>query len=44
MMANMKKARFIEDRFLCFPKQSEAGLPIKELCRESCFRTARFYK
>ena len=40
----MKKSRFTEEQIIGFLKQAEAGLPIKELCRNAGFSDATFYK
>ena len=40
----MKKSRFTEEQIIGFIKQTEAGIPIKELCRNGGFSDATFYK
>ncbi len=40
----MKKSRFSEEQIIGFFKQAEAGMPIKELCRQGGFSEATFYK
>lgn len=40
----MKKSRYSEEQIIGFLKQAEAGMPIKELCRNGGFSDATFYK
>ena len=40
----MKKSSFTEEQIIGFLKQAEAGMPIKELCRNGGFSDATFYK
>ncbi len=41
-MTEMKRNRFTEEQIIGFLKQSEAGLPVKELCRRGGFQMQRF--
>jgi putative transposase len=40
----MKKSRFTDSQILAILKQSEAGTPVPELCREHGISSATFYK
>jgi len=40
----MKRSRFTEEQIIGFIKQAEAGLTIKEMCRNGGFSDAIFYK
>ena len=37
------KKRFSEEQIIGFLKQAEAGVPVKELCRQQGFSDASFY-
>lgn len=37
------KKRFTEEQIIGFLKQAEAGVPVKELCRQHGFSDASFY-
>lgn len=37
------KKRFSEEQIIGFLKQAEAGIPVKELCRQHGFSDASFY-
>ena len=43
-MTDMKESRFTEEQIIGFIQQAEAGMPIKELCRNGGFSDATFYK
>jgi putative transposase len=43
-MTDMKTSRFSEEQIIGFLKQAEAGMPVKELCRQGGFSDATFYK
>jgi putative transposase len=43
-MTDMKNSRYSEEQIIGFLKQAEAGMPIKELCRNGGFSDATFYK
>jgi len=40
----MKKSRFTDSQILSILKQSEAGTPVVEICREHKISSALFYK
>lgn len=40
----MKRKRFTEQQIIGFLKESEAGVPVKDLCRKHGFSDAAFYK
>ncbi len=40
----MKRSRFTEEQIISFIKQGEAGLPVKELCRNGGFSDTTFYR
>ena len=40
----MKKSRFTDSQILSILKQSEAGVPVTELCREHNIGNSTFYK
>lgn len=40
----MKKSKFTDSQIMAILKQSEAGSPVPELCREHGMSSATFYK
>ena len=40
----MKKSRFSDEQIVGFLKQAEAGIGVKEICRQGGFSDATFYK
>ncbi len=40
----MKKSRYTDSQIMAILKQSEAGTPVPELCREHGMSSATFYK
>ena len=40
----MKKSRFTEEQIIGFLRQAEAGIPVKEVCRNGGFSVVTFYK
>ncbi|MEG0974777.1 MAG: transposase [Comamonas sp.] len=43
-MMNLKKSRFTEAQILGLLKQAQAGMPVKEQCRQDGLGDARLYK
>jgi putative transposase len=43
-MTDMKKSRFSGEQIIGLLKQAEAGVAVKELCRNGGFSDATFYK
>jgi putative transposase len=42
-MTGMKSSRFTDEQIIGFLRQADAGMPIKELCRNGGFSDATFY-
>ena len=40
----MKKAKFAETQILAILKQADAGLPVKDLCRQAVSSAAAYYQ
>lgn len=40
----MRKSRYSDEQIIGLLKQAEAGVPLKELCRQGGFSNAIFYK
>ena len=40
----MRKSKYTEEQIICFLRQVEAGMVLKELCRKRGFSDASFYK
>lgn len=40
----MRKSRYTEAQIIGFLKQAQAGMPVKELCRQGGFSEPTFYK
>jgi putative transposase len=43
-MTDMKTSRFTEQQIIGWLKQGEAGMSVKEVCRQGGFSEATFYK
>lgn len=40
----MKKSRYTETQIVALLKQADAGLPVKDLCRQAGISTATYYQ
>jgi putative transposase len=40
----MRKRSFTDEQIVGFLKQAEAGIPVKDICRQGGFSDATFYK
>jgi len=40
----MKQSRFTDEQIICFLKQADAGMSVKELCRSGGFSQPTIYK
>jgi putative transposase len=40
----MRKSRFSESQIVALLKQSDAGVPVKDICRQAGISTAAFYQ
>ncbi|RAP55352.1 transposase [Oleiagrimonas sp. MCCC 1A03011] len=40
----MKKSRFTEHQIVTILKQADAGIPVKEICRQAGISTPTYYK
>jgi len=43
-MTDMRKSKYTEEQIIGFLRQVEAGMPVKDLCRQHGFSDASFYK